>query len=95
MQKDPQLPQSDPETDQLIIRLIRKQLGQEWAVAEPRILAQLPEDVDPALIGKFVDTSENPGIHINAFGVEPRFYAHRTSRRLLEFYPSQKSVWRE
>ena len=94
MQQDPDLPQSDSETDQMLIRLIRKQLGQEWSVAEPRILEALPTGLDPRLIKKFVDLSENPGIHINAFGVEPRFYAHRTSRRLLEFYPSQKSVWK-
>ena len=74
------------EEDQLYIRIIRSQLGEEWSVAEPRILARLPEGADPELINKYVDTRADPGIHINAWGVEPRFYTHRTTRRLLEFY---------
>ncbi|MCP9234793.1 hypothetical protein [Lewinella sp. JB7] len=74
------------ENDQIFIRLLRSQLGQEWTLAKAHILAQLPEHVDPAELGKYVDESAEPGIHINAWGVEPRFYAHRNSRRLLEFY---------
>ena len=74
------------ETDDLYIRIIRSQLGEEWSVAKPRILARLPEGMDPERIGKYVDERDEPGIHINEWGVEPRFYPHRTSKRLLEFY---------
>ncbi|WP_116126749.1 hypothetical protein [Lewinella sp. IMCC34183] len=74
------------EADQVYIRIIRSQLGEEWPTAKQRILERLPEDADPELIAKFVDERDEPGIHINAWGVEPRFYPHRTSKRLLEFY---------
>ncbi|CAH0999191.1 hypothetical protein LEM8419_00488 [Neolewinella maritima] len=74
--------------DLVIIRLLRKYMGEEWSVVRPLIVAALPEHIDPALIGKWVDERPEPGIHINAYGVEPRFYPHRTSGRLLEFYRS-------
>ncbi|MBB4080355.1 hypothetical protein GGR28_002989 [Lewinella aquimaris] len=74
------------ENDLIFIRLLRSQLGQEWSVAKPYILEQLPPHIDPKELGKYVDESDSPGIHINEWGVEPRFYAHRDSRRLLEFY---------
>ncbi len=74
------------EEDRIFIRLIRSHMGEEWSVAKPYILAHLPAGIDPALLAKYVDEREEPGIHINAWGVEPLFYAHRDSRRLLEFY---------
>ena len=74
------------EKDREIIRLIRSQLGEEWSVARARILEQLPDNYDPNELGKFIDDRDEPGIHINAWGVEPRFYPHRHSKRLLEFY---------
>ena len=77
------------ETDLLFIRLLRRELGAPWDEARTRILAALPEGTDGDLLRKYVDDSPTPCIHINDFGVEPRFYAHRTSRRLLEFYPSK------
>ena len=77
------------ETDYQFIRAIRPSLGEEWSVAKERILARLPEELDPKEVARYVDTSANPTISLNAYGVEPRFYTHRTSRRLLEFYPSK------
>ncbi len=74
--------------DLVIIRQLRAHMGEVWAEARPRIEAALPEHIDPALIGKWVDERPEPGIYINQFGVEPRFYPHRTSGRLLEFYRS-------
>ncbi len=74
------------EHDREYIRIIRSQLGEEWAIAKPRILERLPEGFDPENLGKYVDERDEPGIHINAWGVEPRFYPHRDSKRLLEFY---------
>lgn len=74
------------EEDRVYVRLIRSELGQEWPAAKVRILEQLPPGLDPALIAKFVDDRPEPGIYTNKWGVEPRFYAHRDSRRLLEFY---------
>lgn len=78
----PQLTEEDKE----YIRIIRSQLGEEWPEARERILARLPEHLDPEQLGKYVDEREEPGIHINEWGVEPRFYPHRVSNRLLEFY---------
>jgi hypothetical protein len=83
------LPSSDPETDLFLVRLLRGYMGEVWEEVKPRIVAELPEHIDPALLDKFVDESVRPGIHLNAYGVEPRFYAHRDSRRLLEFYRSK------
>ncbi|MEM9258936.1 MAG: hypothetical protein AAGA62_04760 [Bacteroidota bacterium] len=77
------------DADLVIIRLLRRHMGQPWETAKAAIIDQLPSGTNPDILGKFVDDSERPRIHINAFGVEPRFYAHRTSRRLLEFYPSK------
>ncbi|NJB84379.1 hypothetical protein GGR26_000124 [Lewinella marina] len=74
------------EEDRDFIRIIRSQLGEEWSVARERILARLPDHLDPDLLGKYVDERAEPGIHINKWGVEPRFYPHRASKRLLEFY---------
>ncbi|PPK88103.1 hypothetical protein CLV84_1067 [Neolewinella xylanilytica] len=74
------------EEDRELIRLIRSELGAEWPAAKARILERLPAGVDPELIGKFVDEREEPGIYVNEWGVEPRFYPHRDSKRLLEFY---------
>jgi len=87
---------SETELDLLFIRLLRKFLGKPWDQAKSAILESLPEGVDPKLIAKYVDDSEHPSINENAYGVEPRFYAHRTSRRLLEFYPSKEwmSGWK-
>ncbi|MEL6276322.1 MAG: hypothetical protein AAFQ37_02650 [Bacteroidota bacterium] len=81
---------SEAELDLIFIRLLRKHLGQPWEKAKVEILAALPEGIDPTLLAKYVDDSPQPSVNINAYGVEPRFYAHRTSRRLLEFYPSKK-----
>ncbi len=74
------------EEDLVYIRIIRSQLGEEWSSAKERILAALPEGYDPAKIAKYVDDRDEPQIHINEWGVEPRFYPHRDSKRLLEFY---------
>ena len=74
------------EKDREYIRIIRSQLGEKWEDARPRILERLPEGFDPEEIAKYVDYRDDPGIHINAWGFEPRFYTHRTSKRLLEFY---------
>ncbi len=74
------------EEDRLFIRLLRSQMGEDWAVAKPYIVSRLPAGTDPTLLAKYVDDRKEPGIHLNAWGVEPLFYAHRTSRRLLEFY---------
>lgn len=78
-----------PGSDRYFIRLIRPQLGEVWDEVKPKLIAQMPPEVDPGLLAKYVDESPRPSIHINSFGVEPRFYAHRNSRRLLEFYPSK------
>ncbi len=75
--------------DTLFIRLLRKQLGQIWEEAKPQIEAALPAEVDASWLARYVDDSDSPSISVNAFGVEPRFYAHRSSRRLLEFYKSK------
>lgn len=75
--------------DQLFIRLLRRHLGQVWLEAKPQIIAALPAEVDATLLDKYVDDSASPSVSENAYGVEPRFYAHRTSRRLLEFYRSK------
>lgn len=83
------LPSSNPETDLFLIRLLRAQIGKVWDDVKPAVIDALPDHVDPALLAKFVDESGRPHIHLNAYGVEPRFYAHRDSRRLLEFYPSK------
>ena len=74
------------EEDRIYTRLIRSQLGQKWEDAKPYILSRLPAGADPDLVAKYVDERAEPGIHINEWGVEPLFYAHRDSRRLLEFY---------
>jgi hypothetical protein len=74
------------EEDLVYVRLIRSQIGKEWQEAKPLIIEQLPEGYDPALIAKFVDERPSPGIYINEWGIEPRFYPHRVSTRLLEFY---------
>ena len=77
------------ETDRRYLRIIRSRLGDPWEEARPRIVAELNrQGLDPDLIPKFVDERDAPGIHINAYGFEPRFYPHRTSKRLLEFYRS-------
>lgn len=77
------------ETDIVFIRLLRRHMGSEWSAAKASILDQLPEGIDAERLSKYVDDSDHPCIHINAHGVEPRFYAHRTSKRLLEFYPTK------
>ena len=82
-------PPTDPDLDALFVGLLRRHVGQEWDSAKAKIIAALPEGVDPALLARYVDDSERPTISKNAYGVEPRFYAHRESRRLLEFYPSK------
>jgi hypothetical protein len=76
------------EADLVYVRLIRREIGSLWSEARQRVVDNLPEDADPELIGKYVDERPEPGIHINEYGVEPRFYPHRTSGRLLEFYRS-------
>jgi hypothetical protein len=78
------------EEDLVYVRLIRSQIGHEWHLAKPWIIERLPESADPALIAKYVDERPSPGIHINKWGIEPRFYPHRKSKRLLEFYRSIK-----
>ncbi|MEM8582630.1 MAG: hypothetical protein AAGF87_00105 [Bacteroidota bacterium] len=75
--------------DILIIRIIRSQIGKRWIEAKEHIINQLPEDSEPEIIDKFIDRRDEPGIYINEYGVEPRFYLHRSSKRLLEFYPSK------
>ncbi len=75
--------------DQLFIRLLRRHLGQVWQEVKPQIIAALPAEVDAALLEKYVDDSASPSVSVNAYGVEPRFYAHRVSGRLLEFYRSK------
>jgi hypothetical protein len=86
---NPKPPFNEADLDKLFIGLLRRHVGHEWSAAKPKIIAALPEDVDPARLAKYVDESDRPHIHLNEYGVEPRFYAHRTSRRLLEFYPSK------
>ncbi|MEM9929263.1 MAG: hypothetical protein AAF840_05565 [Bacteroidota bacterium] len=72
--------------DLIYIHLLRQKMGTPWPEAKAWIIEQLPEGYDPELLGKFVDERPEPGIYTNEWGVEPRFYAHRTSKRLLEFY---------
>jgi len=74
------------EIDLLFTRAIRPHIGEEWHLAKPKIIAKLPEGTDPSLIARYVDDSDQPSVNLNAYGVEPRFYAHRDSKRLLEFY---------
>jgi hypothetical protein len=81
------MPRYSPD-DLILIRLLRNQLGEPWEKAKRRIIDRLPPHIEPELIEKWVDERPSPGIHINRFGVEPRFYPHRTSGRLLEFYRS-------
>ena len=76
------------EEDLVYIRLLRRKMGEPWEEAKAWIIEQLPEGFDPEQIAKYVDERPEPGIHINAWGIEPRFYPHRTSKRLLEFYRS-------
>jgi|GEM_PF-1964329 len=76
------------ETDLVYVRLIRPHIGTPWAEAKPKIIAALPEGFDPERIAKYVDERDKPGIYINKYGVEPRFYPHRDSKYLLEFYRS-------
>lgn len=76
------------EEELVYVRLIRSRIGHEWHLAKPWIIERLPEGYDPGLIAKFVDEREEPGIYINDWGIEPRFYPHRKSKRLLEFYRS-------
>lgn len=76
------------EEDLVYVRLIRREIGSFWSEARQRVVDGLPADADPELIGKYVDERPNPGIYINEYGVEPRFYPHRVSGRLLEFYRS-------
>lgn len=76
------------EDDLVYVRIIRGQVGKPWEEARPAIVERLPEGYSEELLPKFIDTRPNPGIHINAWGLEPRFYTHRTSGRLLEFYRS-------
>ena len=74
--------------DMVYIHLLRREMGNLWADAKPRIIADLPPGYDSETLAKYVDDRDEPGIHINAYGIEPRFYAHRSSKRLLEFYRS-------
>lgn len=76
------------EDDLVYVRLIRKEIGTLWSEAKPRVIAALPEGYSSDLIDKFVDERPEPGIHINKYGLEPKFYPHRTSGYLLEFYRS-------
>ena len=78
------------EEDLVYIHLLRAEMGNPWVEAKPRIIARLPEGYAADLLDKFVDDRPDPGIHTNAYGVEPRFYPHRTSGRLLEFYRSKE-----
>jgi hypothetical protein len=78
------MPKTDQDQD--YIRLIRARLGEVWPQAKAEILATLPDHLDAADIGKYVDERDEPGIHTNEWGVVPYFYAHRDSKRLLEFY---------
>ena len=74
------------EEDLVYIRLLRSKLGAPWEEAKAWIIENLPEGHPPERLGKYVDDRPEPGIYTNEWGEEPRFYAHRTSRRLLEFY---------
>jgi len=82
------MPTKYTEEDLVYVRLIRHEIGVLWPEAKARIIEKLPEGFDPGLIGKFVDERPEPGIYINEYGIEPRFYPHRVSGRLLEFYRS-------
>lgn len=82
------MPTNYTEEDLVYVRLLRTEIGSLWAEAKPRIIKKLPEGFDAGLIGKFVDERPEPGIYINEYGIEPRFYPHRVSGRLLEFYRS-------
>ncbi|TXF86657.1 hypothetical protein FUA23_19325 [Neolewinella aurantiaca] len=82
------MPTNYTEEDLVYVRLIRREIGNLWSEARQRVIDNLPEGSDPELIGKYVDERPEPGIYINEYGVEPRFYPHRTSGRLLEFYRS-------
>ncbi len=82
------MPTNYTEDDLVYVHLIRREIGAPWSEARQRVIDGLPEGFDPELIGKFVDERPNPGIYINEYGIEPRFYPHRTSGRLLEFYRS-------
>jgi len=76
------------EEDLVYVRLLRHEIGNLWSDAKPRIISRLPEGYSADLIPKFVDERAEPGIHINAWGIEPKFFPHRSSGRLLEFYRS-------
>ncbi|MFT7121366.1 MAG: hypothetical protein ACJAZ9_001544 [Neolewinella sp.] len=76
------------EEDLVYVRLIRARISEPWETAKAKIIEELPEGYDPELIAKFVDERPEPGIYINPWGIEPRFYPHRKSKRLLEFYRS-------
>lgn len=82
------MPTNYTENDLVYVRLIRSRIGEPWSEARQWVIDHLPEGFDPELIGKFVDERPEPGIYINKYGVEPRFYPHRVSGRLLEFYRS-------
>ncbi|NJC26760.1 hypothetical protein [Neolewinella antarctica] len=75
--------------DLIFTRAIRPSIGEEWHVAKPRIIARLPAEVDAALLDRYVDDSASPSINLNSYGVEPGFFAHRDTKRLLEFYRSR------
>lgn len=80
---------SQQEIDYRFVRLLRPYLGEDWPKAKAKILANMPSDLDPTLLARYVDESDRPSVNVNSYGVEPRFYAHRNSKRLLEFYPSK------
>lgn len=82
------MPTNYTERDLVYVRLIRHEIGTPWVEARVRVIEKLPEGFEPGLIGKFVDERPEPGIYINEYGIEPRFYPHRVSGRLLEFYRS-------
>jgi hypothetical protein len=77
------------EVDLIFVRAIRPSIGEEWHLAKARIIARLPEEVDAALLDRYLDDSASPSVNLNRYGVEPRFFAHRSSKRVLEFYRSK------
>ena len=77
------------EQDIRYLRHLRPFIGTHWPDSRAKLVVKLEADgLDPDLISKFVDERDEPGIHINGWGMEPRFYPHRDSKYLLEFYRS-------
>lgn len=79
---------TEKETTLIFFRTIRPFMAMEWHLARPLIIAALPDTVDPDTLDRYIDDSDRPSVSINKYGVEPKFFVHKDSKRLLEFYRS-------